>query len=107
VEALRTSVRRASARLRDRVGGWSPDRWAAPLSDGRSKADLVYAVVQQIADLAAEAEGQPRRVVPRLTNDVALPDQLTVVVNDLLGVTADRAALEPVRNAIEIANRAL
>jgi hypothetical protein len=43
----------------------------------------MYALVQHVADLAAEGEGQPPRRVPRLSNDLALPDQLRVVARDL------------------------
>jgi hypothetical protein len=68
------------------VGHWGPARWAAPAAgDGAaSRADLVYGLVQRVADRAAEAEGIPARPVPRLDNDLALPDQLRVVVTDLL-----------------------
>jgi hypothetical protein len=40
--------------------------------------------VQQLADLLAAAEHRPPRRVPRLDNDLALPDQLQVMVADLL-----------------------
>ena len=67
------------------VGHWQQGRWAVVASAGEvSRADLVYRLIQDIADLAAEAEGQPRRVVPRLDNDLALADQLRVVAADLL-----------------------
>jgi hypothetical protein len=44
----------------------------------------VFALVQQLADLLATAEHRPPRRVPRLDNDLALPDQLQVMVADLL-----------------------
>jgi hypothetical protein len=44
----------------------------------------MHALVQALADLAADAEGQPRRPVPRLPNDTHLPDQLQVIGLDLL-----------------------
>ncbi|GAA2142334.1 hypothetical protein [Glycomyces algeriensis] len=44
----------------------------------------MHRLVQTLADLAADAEGQPRRTVPRLSNDTHLPDQLQVVGLDLL-----------------------
>jgi hypothetical protein len=37
-----------------------------------------------LADLLAAAEHRPYRRVPRLDNDLALPDQLQVMVADLL-----------------------
>jgi enoyl reductase-like protein len=59
------------------VGHWTAPRW-------RGRADGVHALVQRIADLTADAEGEPRRVVPRLENDLALADQLRVVAADLV-----------------------
>jgi len=40
--------------------------------------------VQTLADLAADVEGEPRRPVPRLDNDLALVDQVRVMIADLL-----------------------
>ncbi|SDD99338.1 hypothetical protein SAMN05216270_110133 [Glycomyces harbinensis] len=42
------------------------------------------ALVQALADVSAEAEGQPQRPVSRLPNDMHLPDQLQVIGVDLL-----------------------
>ncbi|GIJ28598.1 hypothetical protein Vqi01_37600 [Micromonospora qiuiae] len=67
------------------VGHWQQPRWSAAASVGNvSRADLVHRLVQEIANLAADAEGQPRRTVPRLDNDLVLADQLRVVAADLL-----------------------
>jgi len=86
----------AVGRLVNRVGHWTPPRWAASSASGPgSRADVVYALVQRLADAAADAEGRPRRRVPRLDNDLALPDQLRVLAADLLA--ADPA--EPVLRA--------
>jgi hypothetical protein len=74
-------------RLVDRVTHWTPSRWAASgVSGTGSRADMVYALVQDLADHAADAEGEPHRPVPRLDNDAALPDQLRVIAADLLAV---------------------
>lgn len=51
----------------------------------------MHLAVQRIADLGADAELRLRRPVPRIT-DLALPDQLAVVVADVVR-TADPAAL--------------
>ncbi|MFC0526285.1 hypothetical protein [Phytohabitans kaempferiae] len=59
-------------------------RWAVPAGPEGTRGDLVHALVQRIADLAADAEGEPRRPVPRLVADPALTDQLRVVAADLL-----------------------
>ncbi|WBB77428.1 hypothetical protein O7606_14120 [Micromonospora sp. WMMD882] len=78
-------LERAVASLVNQVGHWQAPRWAARASgDDLSRADLVHKLVQDVADLAADVEGQPRRPVPRLDNDLALPDQLRVVTTDLL-----------------------
>ncbi|MER7458297.1 hypothetical protein [Micromonospora sp. NPDC126480] len=90
------------------VGHWQRPRWSAVAAGGNvSRADLVHRLVQELANLAADAEGQPRRTVPRLDTDLVLPDQLRVVTADLVAaqppaetlaravdeVTATRAAL--------------
>jgi hypothetical protein len=43
----------------------------------------VYALVQRLADLGADAEHRARREVPRI-GDMSLPDQLRVMADDLL-----------------------
>jgi hypothetical protein len=92
---------RAVRLLVNQVGHWQQPRWAAPAAAGNvSRADLVHRLVQEIANLAADAEGQPRRAVPRLDNDLALPDQLRVVAADL--VAADPPAETLARAAAEV-----
>ncbi|GAA1746204.1 hypothetical protein [Luedemannella helvata] len=68
---------RAADLLLNRVAHWSAAQWAQ-----RDRADKVFALVQQLADLAADAESREPRAVPRLA-DVVLPDQLRVMVRDL------------------------
>ncbi|WP_081687525.1 hypothetical protein [Glycomyces tenuis] len=53
----------------------------------------MHALVQALADVCAEAEGEPRRPVPRLASDLHLPEQLQVVGLDLLDV-AERLTAE-------------
>jgi hypothetical protein len=100
-------------RLVTRVSHWTPPRWAASSAtepaDGAapgSRADAVYALVQELADLAAVAEGEPRRVVPRLSHDGALVDQLRVVSADLLAVGAP-AELEAAAQMVARTRRSL
>jgi hypothetical protein len=50
----------------------------------RSRADAVHALAQELADRAADAAGEPRRDVPRLPQDAALPDQIRVLAADLI-----------------------
>nr|WP_230416974.1 hypothetical protein [Micromonospora tarapacensis] len=88
--------------LVQQVAHWQQPRWAAVAAGGNvSRADLVHRLVQEIANLAADAEGQPRRTVPRLDNDLALPDQLRVVAADLLAAGPDGEVLA--RAAAEVA----
>ncbi|MEW2144018.1 hypothetical protein AB0869_14505 [Micromonospora vinacea] len=76
------------------IAHWQQPRWAAVATPGNlSRAHLVHRLVQEVANLAADAEGEPRRVVPRLDNDLALPDQLRVVTADLLAAGPGDEAL--------------
>jgi hypothetical protein len=78
-------LRRAVDRLVARVNHWQPNRWSRPTADETmSRADCVHALAQRFADAAAEAEGRPPRRVPRLTNDLALVDQVRVLAADVL-----------------------
>jgi len=92
---------RAVARLADQVGHWSPARWAQPAAGGTgSRAEVVHALVQRLADLEAEATGRPVRPVPRLDNDLALPDQLRVMLLDLLAAGAGPDVLAAALDAV-------
>ena len=86
------TVSAQAADLLPRLRRWTADSWALP-AVGRAgpRAAAAAAAAQRIADLAADAEGRPRREVPRLA-DTSLGDQLTVLVDDVLR-TADPTAL--------------
>ncbi|HET6214295.1 MAG TPA: hypothetical protein VFE14_15630 [Micromonosporaceae bacterium] len=86
-------VRREVEVLIARVGHWGPPRWTVAVQPAGTRADLIHALVQRLADLAATAEGRVRRHVPRLENDLALPDQLRVMAADLAAAGADPAVL--------------
>ena len=87
-------LRTATARLVNQVSHWTPSRWGAASGvSGLSRGDVFHALVQRVAHLAAVAEGQPLRSVPRLQNDLALPDQLIVVAEDLARVSPPPGAL--------------
>ena len=79
-EELTAAVRK----LVGQVSHWTPSRWAASSVSGLPRSDVVHELVQWLADRAADAEGEPRRPVPRLDNDLALTDQLRVVAADLV-----------------------
>lgn len=92
---------RAVELLVRQVGHWQQPRWAATAAGGNAaRADLVHRLVQEIANLDADVEGQPRRTVSRLDNDLALPDQLRVVAADL--AAADPPADVLARAAAEV-----
>lgn len=97
----------------NRVEYWSPERWAQPAKPdpavpaGASRADLVFALAQYLADAAADAEGRARRPVPRLTPDTHLPDQLRVLAADLLLAAAPAASLTEAADAVRATTRSL
>ncbi|MGC5018462.1 hypothetical protein [Micromonospora sp. DT47] len=99
---------RAVELLVRRVGHWQQPRWAAAAEAGNvARADLVHKLVQEIANLAADAEGGPRRAVPRLDNDLALPDQLRVVAADLVAAGPPDAVLAGAAAAVTATRSAL
>ena len=59
-----------------------------PAARWRGRRDGVRDVVQRLADLAADLEGEPLRAVPRLQGDPSLADQLAVVGDDLARAVA-------------------
>jgi hypothetical protein len=83
-DELRAQVRK----LVGQVAHWTPSRWTASSASGPKKSDLVHELIQWLADAGADAESRPRRPVPRLDNDLALPDQVRVVTADLLATGA-------------------
>ncbi|WP_250001118.1 hypothetical protein [Actinoplanes sp. M2I2] len=82
-------------RLLNQVRVWEQPRWQ---TDGRN--DRAYALVQLLADLGADAEGHPRRPVPR-EHDLILPDQLRVVADDLLAAKPPAPVLEEAAAAVD------
>ena len=99
---------RAVELLARQVGHWSPARWAAPASTANmARGELVHHCVQQVANLAADAEGQPRRSVPRLDNDLALLDQLRVVTADLIAADPPPEAMAAATAEVSATRRAI
>jgi hypothetical protein len=105
-------------RLANRVGHWEQARWwsrPALAHSGLSRAagaalpthgDLLYTLVQRLADLGADAEGRRRRPVPRLT-DLVLPDQLRVMADDLGAAAPPEDVLELAADAVDALRRIL
>jgi hypothetical protein len=87
-------------RLLNQVRHWGPGRWR------RSRADLVYGLVQRLADLGADAEHRSRRVVPRV-GDLALRDQLRVMADDLLGAAPPDEVFRQATEEVKAVRRAL
>jgi hypothetical protein len=99
---------RAVDRLVNHVGHWSPARWTVTVPAGdRSRADAVYALAQRLADLEADVTGRPGRPVPRLGNDLALPDQVRVMALDLVLAGAGPAVLTAAMDAVTAARQEL
>jgi hypothetical protein len=94
-------------RLVARVGHWEPARWTKDARVGRARADVVFDLVQELADLSRGAEGLPTRPVRRLGNDLALTDQVRVLVADLLLAGAPDDALARAAERIDATTRAL
>src|SRR5690242_5479984 len=82
-----TTFATAVERLINQVGHWEQARWWSRTENGSTRGDVVFALVQRLADAGADAEGRPRRPVPRLS-DISLTDQLRVMTDDLLAVGA-------------------
>jgi hypothetical protein len=97
---LSTELERAIGRVVEGTRHWSPARWA-------SRAGVMHALVQALADLTADAEGDPRREVPRLPNDMNLPDQLQVIGLDLLEADLTEAQEAEAEAVIRTARSAL
>jgi hypothetical protein len=100
---------RAVDRLVNQVGHWTPARWAVPTTStgDRSRAEVVHALAQRLADLEADVTGRPEHPVPRLANDLALPDQVRVMTLDLVMAGPGPAVLAAAINAVTTAQRQL
>ncbi len=71
---------REARSLVERLRVWTPARWAAEIPSYGTRGDVVHHLAQWFASRAGEA---PTRL-PRLDNDLALPDQLAVTADDLV-----------------------
>jgi len=92
-------------RLQNRVRHWEQARWWTHKAAG-TRGDLVYALVQRLADLVADAERRDRRLVPR-EPDMVLPDQLGVMSDDLLAAAPDPAVLSGAAAAVNETHQSL
>jgi hypothetical protein len=85
-DVLTALLDREARSLVQRLRLWTPARWAAAAAGGvgGTRGDLAHHLAQALADAAALLEGEPRRALPRLDSDLALPDQLAVTAADLV-----------------------
>jgi len=81
-----TAVLGAHRTSRDQSGHAADHSFTNVQGDWRGRSDAVYALVQRLADAAAEVEGRTPLPVPRLA-DTVLPDQLRVMVADLVAAS--------------------
>jgi hypothetical protein len=86
-------------RLYAAVAHWSDSRWRARAGDGRSRADVLFALILDLTELAARAGcGAPPGARPARLGSHVLADQLAVVGAELVAaprtdaVVADAAA---------------
>jgi hypothetical protein len=87
-------------RLHNQVRHWEQGRWWSRTAGGTAtRGDLMYALVQRLADLGADAEHRPRRPVPR-EHDMVLPDQLRVLADDLLAASPSEPVLAEATSAV-------
>lgn len=118
--------RRSVDRLTKLLSYWTPPRFSAaaspsseaavialcagagsPPAAGTSVADALSAVAQVLADLGADAEGLPRRAVPRAAEPGGLVDQLTVLGNDLVAAGPGADVLDRVTDRLDALRAAL
>ena len=92
-------------RLHNQIRHWEQARWS-PRGAATSPADVVFALVQHLADLAADAEHRDRRPVPREVG-LVLPDQLLVMSEDLLAAAPAEPVLAEATAAVTRTRQAL
>jgi hypothetical protein len=112
MDADRSDAAALARELLPRLRRWDSVSWSVAAqpaswvrSRGPSRADVAAAAVQRLADAAADAEGQPRRTVPRIAG-VNPADQLTVLVDDILR-TGNPAALRAAATELSALRAAL
>ncbi|HZE37377.1 MAG TPA: hypothetical protein VE172_01045 [Stackebrandtia sp.] len=100
---------REAGRVAAQVAHWTPARWHVhpDAAARRTRGDIMHGLVQELADLGAEAEGLPRHAVPRLPHDTVLADQLRVVTADLCAARPRETTVEAALSAVSRAHSAL
>jgi hypothetical protein len=94
-------------RLHNQVRHWEQGRWWSRTPGATAtRGDLMFVLVQRLADLGADAEQIPRRPVPR-EHDMVLPDQLRVLADDILAAAPPEPLLAEATAAVDDLRRAL
>jgi hypothetical protein len=70
--------------LVQRLRMWTPARWSAAADPWGTRADLGRHLAQAFAGIAAELEGESRRMLPVLRPDLLVADQLAITGDDLV-----------------------
>jgi hypothetical protein len=95
-------------RLYDAVSRWSDSRWAARAADGRSRGDVLFALVCDLAVLGARAgSGAPSSTRPARVAPHAVADQLAVVGADLVAAPNATALAGEALDAVAATRRML
>ena len=95
-------------RLHDGLARWSPTRWAGLSADGRTRGDVLFALVGNLAMLAERAGcGAPAELAPRRLDAHALPDQLIVVGGELVAAPRVLAVAAAAEQALSSAHQLL
>ena len=89
-----TDFATSAERLLTQVRHWDLPRWRG------ERAERMYVMLQLLADLAADAEGRPRRPVP-VESPVVIPDQLRVLADDLLAAGPSAGGLAEAAAAVD------
>jgi CBS domain-containing protein len=91
-----------AARLVERVRTLPLARLArADEPGGATRADVVRALAQRLADVAAALEGRPARVIPVLSDEYAA-DQVAVTAGDLVAAVASRDDLSDAERSMVV-----
>src|SRR4051794_904673 len=101
---LRSEVQRLHAA----VAHWSHRRWESPAGDGRTRADVAFDLVTELARLGAGGgPGAPPDVSPPRLPAQALPDQLAVVGAELVAAPGLDAVADAAASALAETRRLL
>ena len=93
-------------RLLTKIHHWDERRWRTSLPSGVTRSQLMQTLLQQLADLGAEAENRAKRPVPHL-HDLVLSDQARVLADDILAAAPAAELLERATAAVDEARNAL